>query len=89
MASVGKATVVALLDVFDAMHSAGKNAVSLGVDETSTCVEYRCATTHSLANKQRSPPWTIVVSVSLPHWLRLFAACKSSENSWHSAQATP
>jgi hypothetical protein len=43
--TVGKAGVVALVEVFDAMHDAGRNVVKQGATETATCVEYRCGYT--------------------------------------------
>lgn len=43
-ARVGKAGLVALVEVFDAMHDAGRKVVQQGATETATCVQYRCAT---------------------------------------------
>jgi hypothetical protein len=37
------AGVVAVLDVFDSMHDAGRHVVSTGAHETATCVQYKCA----------------------------------------------
>lgn len=42
-ARVGKAGLVALVEVFDAMHDAGRKVVQQGATETATCVQYRCA----------------------------------------------
>ena len=41
--STCKVGVVAVVDVFDAMHDAGRHIVTTGADETATCVQYRCA----------------------------------------------
>lgn len=41
--STCKVGVVAVVDVFDAMHDAGRHVVTTGADETATCVQYRCA----------------------------------------------
>lgn len=41
-ARVGKAGLVALVEVFDAMHDAGRKVVKEGATETATCVQYRC-----------------------------------------------
>eukprot|EP00892_Ulva_mutabilis_P012711 jgi/Ulvmu1/9812/UM056_0053.1 len=40
-AQVGKAGLVALVEVFDAMHDAGRHVVKQGATETATCVQYR------------------------------------------------
>lgn len=40
-ARVGKAGLVALVEVFDAMHDAGRQVVKQGATETATCVQYR------------------------------------------------
>ena len=42
-ARVGKAGVIAVVEVFDAMHDAGRKVLSSGATETATCVQYRCA----------------------------------------------
>ena len=39
-----KQGVIALVEVFDTMHDAGRHVVSTGVEETVTCVQYRCGT---------------------------------------------
>ena len=41
-ARVGKAGVVAVVEVFDAMHDSGRKVLSSGSTETATCVQYRC-----------------------------------------------
>jgi hypothetical protein len=43
VASTMKDSVCALVEVFDAMHDAGRHVVSTGAEETATCVQYRCA----------------------------------------------
>jgi hypothetical protein len=38
-----KTGVIALIDVFDAMHDAARHVISTGAEETATCVQYRRA----------------------------------------------
>lgn len=40
-AKVGKAGIVAVVEVFDSMHDAGRQVLASGSTETATCVQYR------------------------------------------------
>lgn len=39
--TTGTASVIALVEVLDAMHDAGRNVVATGAAETATCIQYR------------------------------------------------
>ena len=52
-----KQGVIALIDVFDAMHDAARHVISTGAEETATCVQYRCAS--------RLTVWLSVIACSV------------------------
>jgi hypothetical protein len=53
-----KSGVVAVVEVFDAMHDAGRAVLSTGTTETVTCVHYKCAIPVSIPiNYSNSTPY--------------------------------